>query len=163
MNEKKLNWSSKESQLGMLMLVIGVVYGIMVLQIPGTKSQLFDSRFVPMLISVLVLLTGILQLGRGLMSPVKTEEKKEELFDTKTVICTFILIAAYILLYSSVGFIITTFVFLLLEMNILTPGYVNKNQIVYIVIALAFSVGIYYLFYYGFNIFLPGGILEMFM
>lgn len=159
MSEKKLNWNSKDSQLGILMLIIGVVYGIMVIQIPGTASQLFDSRFVPGLVSVLIIIVGVLQLGRGLQKPVEAKEEKE--FDTKTVIATFVLIAAYILLYSSVGFIITTFVFLFLEMNILTPSYVNKNQIVYLGISLIFSVGIYYLFYYGFSIFLPGGILDM--
>lgn len=159
MSEKKLNWGCKDTQLGIIMLVIGVVYGIMVLQIPGTASQLFDSRFVPALVSILIILVGILQLGRGLQKPVEEKENKE--FDTKTVICTFILIAAYILFYSSIGFIVTTFIFLFLEMNILTPSYVNKNQLVYLAIALIFSVGIYYLFYYGFSIFLPGGILEM--
>ncbi len=161
MGNKSLNWENKDTISGIIMLLCGLGYGIMVLKIPGTKSQLFDSRFVPSLISVLILIVGILQTGRGLIAPKEKIEKKE--FDKKTVICTFALIALYILFYSSAGFIITTFLFLFLEMNILTPGYVKKNQIVYLVISLFFSVGIYYLFYFGFSIFLPGGLLDTFL
>lgn len=161
MSNKSLNWESKDTILGIIMLLCGAAYGILVLQIPGTRSQLFDSRFVPSLISVLIIAVGVLQTGRGLKSPKGEVEKKD--FDMKTVVCTFALIALYILFYSSVGFIITTFLFLFLEMNILTPGYVKKNQIVYLIISLLFSVGIYYLFYFGFSIFLPGGLLDAFL
>ncbi|WP_130890468.1 tripartite tricarboxylate transporter TctB family protein [Fusobacterium varium] len=161
MGNKSLNWESKDTILGIIMLLCGTVYGILVLQIPGTRSQLFDSRFVPSLISVLIIAVGVLQTGRGLKTPKGEAEKKD--FDTKTVVCTFALIALYILLYSGIGFIITTFVFLFLEMNILTPSYVKKNQIVYLIISLLFSVGIYYLFYFGFSIFLPGGLLDAFL
>lgn len=161
MGSKSLNWENKDTVLGLIMLLCGIVYGILVLQIPGTRSQLFDSRFVPSLISVLIIIVGILQTGKGLVAPKEKIEKKE--FDKKTVICTFILIALYILFYSSAGFIITTFLFLFLEMNILTPGYVKKKQIVYLIISLFFSVGIYYLFYFGFSIFLPGGLLDIFL
>ncbi|MDU1910683.1 tripartite tricarboxylate transporter TctB family protein [Fusobacterium sp.] len=158
MSSKSLNWENKDTVLGIIMLLCGIGYGILVLKIPGTRSQLFDSRFVPSLISVLIIIVGILQIGTGLRSPKEKIEKKE--FDKKTVVCTFALIALYILLYSSVGFIIMTFLFLFLEMNILTPGYVRKNQVVYLIISLFFSVGIYYLFYFGFSIFLPGGLLD---
>ena len=161
MSNKSLNWESKDTVLGIIMLLCGAAYGILVLQIPGTRSQLFDSRFVPSLISILIIVVGVLQIGRGLKTPKGEAEKKE--FDKKTVICTFALIALYILLYSSVGFIITTFLFLFLEMNVLTPGYVKKNQLVYLAISLLFSVGIYYLFYFGFSIFLPGGLLDAFL
>lgn len=161
MSNKSLNWESKDTVLGIIMLLCGLIYGILVLKIPGTKSQLFDSRFVPSLISVLIIVVGVLQTGRGLKTPKEKTEEKE--FDKKTVVCTFALIALYIMLYSSVGFIITTFLFLFLEMNVLTPGYVKKNQIVYLVISLLFSVGIYYLFYFGFSIFLPGGLLDIFL
>ena len=161
MSNKSLNWESKDTVLGIIMLLCGAAYGILVLQIPGTRSQLFDSRFVPSLISILIIVIGVLQTGRGLKTPKEEVEKKG--FDMKTVVCTFVLIALYILLYSSIGFIITTFVFLFLEMNILTPSYVKKNQIVYLIISLLFSVGIYYLFYFGFSIFLPGGLLDAFL
>ena len=127
MGNKSLNWESKDTILGIIMLLCGTVYGILVLQIPGTRSQLFDSRFVPSLISVLIIAVGVLQTGRGLKTPKGEAEKKD--FDTKTVVCTFALIALYILLYSGIGFIITTFVFLFLEMNILTPSYVKKNSL----------------------------------
>ena len=109
MSNKSLNWESKDTVLGIIMLLCGAAYGILVLQIPGTRSQLFDSRFVPSLISVLIIVVGVLQIGRGLKTPKGEAEKKE--FDKKTVICTFALIALYILLYSSVGFIITTCLF----------------------------------------------------
>lgn len=159
MNQKKLNWNNNDTILGIIILVFGIFYGIMTLQIPGTKSQLFDSRFVPILLTVFIILIGILELGRGLQKPIKNNEKKE--FDTKTVILTFILIILYILLYSPLGFIVSTFLFLLLEMNVLTPNYAKKNQLLYIIISLVFSFGIYYLFYFGFTIFLPTGILYM--
>lgn len=158
MKEKKLNWKDNDTILGMIMLFFGIVYGGLTLQIPGTKSQLFDSRFVPILLTVFMIILGGLEIGRGLQKNIATEKEKKE-FDTKTVIITFVLIILYILLYSVLGFIITTFLFLFLEMNVLTPTYVRKNQLVYLLISLFFAFGIYYLFYFGFTIFLPSGIL----
>lgn len=160
MKDKKLNWKDNDTILGMIMLFFGIVYGGLTLQIPGTKSQLFDSRFVPILLTVFMIILGGLEIGRGLQKNIVTEKEKKE-FDTKTVIVTFVLIILYILLYSVLGFIITTFLFLFLEMNVLTPTYVRKNQLVYLLISLVFAFGIYYLFYFGFTIFLPSGILYM--
>lgn len=146
MNQKKLNWHNNDTILGIIILIFGIFYGLATLQIPGTKSQLFDSRFVPVLLTVFILLIGILELGRGLQKPIEENKAKKE-FDTKTVIFTFALIILYILLYSILGFIVSTFLFLLLEMNVLTPNYAKRNQVLYVIISLAFSFGIYYLFY----------------
>lgn len=159
MNQKKLNWKNNDTFLGIIILIFGIFYGLATLQIPGTKSQLFDSRFVPVLLTIFIIVIGILELGRGLQKPFEEKENKE--FDTKTVVLTFVLIILYIILYSPLGFIISTFLFLFLEMNVLTPNYVKKNQLLYLIISLVFSFGIYYLFYFGFTIFLPSGILYM--
>lgn len=78
MSNKSLNWESKDTVLGIIMLLCGAAYGILVLQIPGTRSQLFDSRFVPSLISVLIIAVGVLQTGRGLKTP-KGKQKRKNL------------------------------------------------------------------------------------
>ena len=61
MNQKKLNWHNNDTILGIIILIFGIFYGLATLQIPGTKSQLFDSRFVPVLLTVFILLIGILE------------------------------------------------------------------------------------------------------
>lgn len=76
MNQKKLNWKNNDTLLGIIILIFGISYGIATLQIPGTKSQLFDSRFVPVLLTIFIILTGILEFGRGLQKPFKEKEKK---------------------------------------------------------------------------------------
>lgn len=155
LDKKREKWS------GLFMLVFALFYMLLSLKIPETKSQLFDSRFIPILIGCCMILNGLfysLSVFRN------KEEKFEEVnkvkdFDKKTVISTFIAIISYILLYDILGFIISTFIFLIFEINILSPKYVNKNQKLYLIIAGIFSVGLYILFFYGFSIFLPKGIL----
>ena len=95
MNQKKLNWHNNDTILGIIILIFGIFYGLATLQIQGTKSQLFDSRFVPVLLTVFILLIGILELGRGLQKPIEENKAKKE-FDTKTVIFTFALIILYL-------------------------------------------------------------------
>lgn len=76
MNQKKLNWKNNDTFLGIIILIFGIFYGVATLQIPGTKSQLFDSRFVPVLLTIFIIVIGILELGRGLQKPFEEKEKK---------------------------------------------------------------------------------------
>lgn len=150
---KKLN---KEALLGLIMVVMGLIFVGMTLQLPNTESQLFDSRFVPILVSIIMILMGIPQFIQNLSKPQEITEK----YDNKTLLITIILLIFYVMFYQKLGFVVTSIIFLFLEITNLTPHYVNKNYLVTGAIALIFPILLYYLFYFGFKIILPAGILK---
>jgi uncharacterized BrkB/YihY/UPF0761 family membrane protein len=60
-----------------------------------------------------------------------------------------------------VGFIVSTLVYLIIQIYILAPDNkrTKKDLIQYAIIDVVFTVVVYFLFRYGFKIVLPGGIL----
>lgn len=149
---KKLN---NEALLGVIMIAIGAVFVIMTLQLPNTESQLFDSRFMPMVTAIIMIAMGIPQLIQNYNKKKEISSKK----DNKTLLITVGLLAFYVLLYGRLGFVVTSAIFLFFEIINLTPPYIKKNYIVNGTIAIVAPSVIYYLFYYAFRIILPAGIL----
>lgn len=72
----------------------------------------------------------------------KTEDGKDEVLQYKKFLIIFISAVLYAFLLEKIGYIITTFAFLLISFQTMERG----KWISSIVIAAAFSIGIYYLF-----------------
>ncbi|WP_213950584.1 tripartite tricarboxylate transporter TctB family protein [Tepidanaerobacter syntrophicus] len=158
MSTEKIKFSkqNKDAILGIAIIAFATIYFILTLTLPNTEGVI-DSRFVPFLISVGLMIIGAIQIWIGLKKPASTEVDKK--VDKGTLLKTVALIMMYILLYERIGFIVMTFIYLMLQMSVLTPPYVKKNYALYAVIAACTSLGVYYLFYYAFSILLPKGIL----
>ncbi|MCG1013104.1 tripartite tricarboxylate transporter TctB family protein [Tepidanaerobacter sp. GT38] len=152
----KLSKNNKDVILGIATLVFAAIYFFLTLSLPRTEGVV-DSRFVPFLLCTCLTIIGFFQIWLGIQKSVST--KKSEKIDKSTLLKTVAVTIMYILLYEPIGFIIMTFIYLLLQMSILTPTYARKNYVLYTVIAACTSLGVYCLFYYAFNIFLPKGIL----
>ena len=73
-------------------------------------------------------------------------------------VATIVVFTAYVLLMKPVGFIITSAVYLFLQMLILCPKE-KRNSILFAVISVVCAVAIYYIFRNGLNVMLPAGIL----
>lgn len=138
------------------MIATGVILLLMTMQLPDTESQLFDSRFVPLITSLIMIAMGIPQLIKN-YGKEQGENRKN---DNKTLLITIILLVFYVLLYRRLGFVITSTIFLFFEIINLTPSYIKKNYVLNLIIAIASPVMVYYLFYYGFKTILPVGILR---
>lgn len=102
----------------------------------------------------------VLRLIVGLRMPTETgEQAKRKLVEVplKSLI-TMGLVMAYALCLKPVGFILTTFTYMMAQMVVLNTE--KRNWLMMIGISLIMSVGVYFLFVYVFNIMLPAGVLS---
>jgi putative tricarboxylic transport membrane protein len=74
------------------------------------------------------------------------------------VVGTFVLMAGYAALLPMVGFMITTAVYLFLQINILAENQ-HRKPVLFGIISVVTSVSVYYLFVMVFHLMLPAGIL----
>ena len=83
--------------------------------------------------------------------------------DYKRVLSSIILVLIYVFLLQPVGFLISTMVYLLLQMLVLSPDEERdaKHMIRLAVIDVIFTLVVFFLFRYGFKIVLPAGIFTI--
>ena len=71
-----------------------------------------------------------------------------------------VLLSFYLVALRDIGFVITTTIFVTCEALVLTPKDMRKKYLLrWLIIAVVFAGGVYYLFRYILNLFLPVGIL----
>ena len=105
-------------------------------------------------ISIMILISGILKVRR---EDSGNESAKPDMKERLPFILTFILIAVYILSVSILGYIVSTTIYLFLQIFILSC-FSKKRLILNVVIAIGVSVILFCIFRYGFDVFLPRGI-----
>ena len=177
--------NKKELAVGIVFLLIGVVYFALAFTIPAYDayggSSVVDSSFVPKVVGVLLMLLSAVQIyltgkkGRQPAAPKEqpaAQEGESEEFrvedydddalsknaDTKSLLAIFAILILYMALMSVLGFMISTALFLMASMLLLTPA--EKRRLPFmIVLSLVVSVGVYYLFVNGLDLVLPAGIL----
>jgi putative tricarboxylic transport membrane protein len=93
----------------------------------------------PMFLSIALIFTGILNLIAALRAKIK---KKEEGLEYKKFLIILGCLLLYVMLLEPVGYVITTFCFLLATFQTMEKGHILKSAI----IAAAFAGGIYYLY-----------------
>ena len=152
---------------------IAYLIGAAMIKIPKMLSSSFlNASSVPKLWGTLLLILGIILVIRG-VRVMKAEKAAGNVPEKKTaaqmvkdfwsanraVIEMFVVLLIYIALIQPVGFLISTFLFLFAEFNILT--YKEDRKLGFsIIFALVCAVGIYVMFKYGFKMPLPQGILK---
>lgn len=148
-------------------LVLGVVMLIMAKALPKSKVMAIGPDFMPTVVAILILvLAGILllqtvnRLRRGGAVDAAAEKDTS---DYKRVLASLVLATVYVNILKPVGFLISTFVYLGLQIPVLAPDdkRSKKDIIKYTVISLVFTVIVYVLFRYGFKIILPTGLLKL--
>ena len=93
----------------------------------------------------------------------QAEAEGPEKADYKRVLTSFIIILVYVFVLKSVGFIISTLVYLPVQMFILAPEERRgkKNVIQLLLTDVLFTFVVFFLFRYGFKIVLPAGIFTI--
>ena len=93
----------------------------------------------------------------------EAEAEGPEKADYKRVLTSFIIILVYVFVLKSVGFIISTLVYLPVQMFILAPEERRgkKNVIQLLLTDVLFTFVVFFLFRYGFKIVLPAGIFTI--
>lgn len=160
----------KEALCGIFLIVLAIGLFILSFGIKSVALNLIKADFFPRLCAALFLILGLIQTGVGLAEAKKYAPDQEEAAlpfwkDDRTVsmLETLALIMFYILMMKPVGFAISTFLYLVAQMYVLTPKEKRTrcNVVLFVVISLISASLIYLLFVKVFYLMLPAGILHI--
>lgn len=148
---------------GSVLLVFSGVLFIGAQQVKTLAVSSIGSGFFPSVVAILLAITSVFIIIGGIAQAKKPDKasdkaKAEEKPRVWGVIGTFALMAFYAILLPKLGFLITTTVYLFVQINILSPNE-SRKQFLFGIISVISAVSIYYLFVSVFHLMLPAGIL----
>lgn len=157
---------------GLLLSIISIIYLVFSAQIEiftGSGSTPLNARFMPRLWGSLLLLLSLILVYRGIKQLISTSKSKEDIpekikiinliRENKEVVLSFIALFIYVVTMKYVGFLITTAIYIYIQILILTKKE-KRNYVLPAIVAVVFSCSIYFVFVYFFNVLLPAGILN---
>lgn len=154
--------------VGIFFAVVGAAMIILAKALPKSKVMEIGPDFMPTVIGtvILVLALALLFLSvKNFKMHVKELEASnyKDTSDYKRVILSILLVLVYVLTMKPIGFIITTLVYLFLQMYVLAPeeNRTKKDVITLLIIDVIFTFIVFFLFRYGFKIVLPAGIFTI--
>lgn len=119
-------------------------------------------------LGIIIILKWLINMKQGKVKPVEKEDDSEntvgmtaaqiktrQLFQKITMPCTIALIFLYILVMPEIGFTISTFCFLTLQITLLSTDLSGKSWLKSLLIALIASVAIYIIFGCAFGLAVP--------
>ncbi len=148
-------------------MVVSTALIIMAKMLPKSKVMEIGPDFMPIVIGVITLALSsallFLSVKNFKMHAAEAEAEGADVCDYKRVLSSIILVLIYVFTMQPVGFILTTLVFLLLQMIVLSPDdqRTKKDIIKLAVIDVIFTLVVFFLFRYGFKIVLPAGIFTI--
>jgi putative tricarboxylic transport membrane protein len=160
---------NKNIQSGIFLLLVSVVMFAATLSFKQLTASQVGPAFMPQIIAVLIGLMSIAIIIEGYRK-VKSgteddpEEEGEEAegnakeVSYRPVIQSFVLMAAYVAVMPIVGFLITTIVYMFMQMMILSSK-PERRWLLFAVVSVVATSIIYYVFRNVFYIMLPSGLL----
>ncbi|WP_017729543.1 tripartite tricarboxylate transporter TctB family protein [Halalkalibacterium ligniniphilum] len=143
-------------KLALVLMAIAVLFLILSYQLPEYAYVPVDSDMMPKSLGFLLLILSVIFY---FSQDIDTEEQKKRRSIPKKEVFMLLgvlgQVLVYIFLLEMIGFVITTFLFIICCS--VTLGY--RNWIATILTAFLFSISVYYLFNYLLSIRLPSGIL----
>ena len=153
--------------VGVFFMLLSAAMLVMAKMLPKSTVMDIGPDFMPMCIGVMtfVLAAALVFLNIKNMKIYVAQAAAEgpEKADYKRVLTSFIIILVYVFVLKSVGFIISTLVYLPVQMFILAPEERRgkKNVIQLLLTDVLFTFVVFFLFRYGFKIVLPAGIFTI--
>lgn len=153
--------------VGIFFMALSAGLIVMASMLPKSKVMDIGPDFMPLCIgSVTFVLAALLTLFSIRDFKVRTAELEAGTIpecDYRRVLESIILVLIYVFVLQPVGFIISTLVFLMLQMLVLSPDDERgkKDIIKLAVINVIFTMVVFFLFRYGFKIVLPAGIFTI--
>ena len=157
----------KDLILGIVMLLFSGFYLFYAQQIktrPKLTPSYASARIMPTLLGVLLavlsvfcIIQGIRQMRAPEMQDAKA--KKLDRGDVMAVVFTFAVIIGYILIMPILGFILSTVIYLFLQMLILAPAE-KRNYVLFAIVAVVFTAIVFVAFRIGLQQLLPRGVIE---
>jgi len=148
--------------LSCIFIIISIIYYFETLKIRILEISRYGAQLNPKITALLLILISIgIFIGNikkiKIMNPDIKQDKKELKINSIKVILTILAIFLYIFLLEKIGFIITTVLYLFIQLNIFHKD--SKKMILYLSISIITSFLIYYIFLKYFSLMLPRGIL----
>lgn len=154
--------------VGIFFVALGIALIAGAGALPKSKVMEIGPDFMPRLVGIIILVLALLLLFwtvKGLKKHVSEVEASgyKDTADYKRVLFSLVASIVYVNVLSPIGFIISTLVYLFVQITILTPDAhrTKKDLIQYLVIDVVFTFVVYFLFRYGFKIVLPAGIFAL--
>lgn len=151
--------------VGVFFMLLSAAMLVMAKMLPKSTVMDIGPDFMPMCIGVMtfVLAAALVFLNIKNMNVAQAEAEGPEKADYKRVLTSFIIILVYVFVLKSVGFIISTLVYLPVQMFILAPEERRgkKDVIQLLITDVLFTFVVFFLFRYGFKIVLPAGIFTI--
>lgn len=154
--------SLKDKLSGLVFLAFSIFVYAASYSIRTTKADSLGPQFFPRMVAIIMGILAIIQIFTAFTRKTGKESESKGFAFNWPLILSIALLIAYCYFLKQVGFIVLTTIYLFCQIYLLFPAgsFANKKLlIISIVASLAVPAGIYYLFYYGFQIFLPAGIL----
>ncbi len=141
-----------------IMLIFGVVMFVVALDIPHKIESDVGSGFVPKFISICIIIVAVVQGVLTLLDKSPSANAKDKLFDdVKGGIVTIVLMAGYMAIFESVGFIFSSIIYLFLQIMWLSDD-TNRKPVLFAIVAVALPVAVSALFAFVIKMPLPVGI-----
>lgn len=152
--------------ISIFFIIISVLMIIAAKALPKSTIMEIGPDFMPLVIAGFTLVIAILLLIisiRGLKKRLELLDGGKDDSDYKRVCLSFLSILAYTFILNIVGFIITTILYLPIQMLILAPQdkRSKKDVVLLCMISIIFTFFVFFLFRYGFKILLPAGIFTI--
>ena len=159
----------KDVILGIVMLLFSGAYLFYAQQIktrPKLTPSYASARIMPTLLGVLLMVLSIICIIQGVrkLRKASAEGAAEAVSesgkgDLIAVVLTFAVIIGYTLILPSLGFCLSTVIYLFLQMNVLAPKD-KRSYLLFAIVAVAFTMFVFVAFRVGLQQLLPRGIIE---
>ncbi len=142
---------------GIVFLIISAAIYIMTLSFPNVAIVGAGPDFYPQIISILLAIASITLIIRAVIR-MRTNHNSGSIHvgNYKRVLCIFIFTSVYIILLDSLGFIISTFIYLVFMIGIMQPSINDKKTMaISAIVAAAMTLALYIMFDVLFGAALP--------
>ena len=149
--------------VGVFFMLLSAAMLVMAKMLPKSTVMDIGPDFMPMCIGVMTFVLAAALVFLNIKNMKIYVAQGPEKADYKRVLTSFIIILVYVFVLKSVGFIISTLVYLPVQMFILAPEERRgkKNVIQLLLTDVLFTFVVFFLFRYGFKIVLPAGIFTI--
>jgi uncharacterized membrane protein len=144
----------------LVFLIFGVFLFAISFSVKAVIANDVGPAFMPKVVAVAIMLVSISKLFITLRNnEVSYKEKRTSEDDKLGSLMTILNLGAYVLLFKPLGFIVSSILFLVIQMCILSDKTTFK-PIKFVVISTISTIAIYLLFVYAFHLMLPAGLLD---
>lgn len=144
---------------GAIAIVLGIIYGILAYTLKRSPmgNPMSPSIF-PLILAAAMVIFGIililksnLEMTKAAFRNIKSSTTANDILSRKMILMTVIASVVYALIFNKLGYVLSTFLFMMVVLTFTNGKKWVKNAIV----AAIFSVVVYYIFFYLLHISLP--------